>query len=395
MKYQLHDLIDMDHFQVLQDRLNEIYSFPSAIIDIEGNILTATAWQDICTQFHRKNKDCEKFCIQSDQYILSHLHEANPAVSYRCPHGLVDNATPIIIGGIHYGNFFTGQFFLESPDMDFFMEQAKKYGFDEEAYLAAVKKVPIWSKEQLNSYLFFIKGLITIISESGLKKLAEIETRKQSEEIAERANTILHQMHDGFWVTTPHDGRIIDVNDAMCRMLGYTRDELMKLSVADLDANDSPEVTVHGIQFIIEKGSVHFESRFRCKNGDILDVDVRVTYLPERKLFFSFYRDITESKQAELALRESEERFRAAFMTSPDSITINRLSDSVYLDINEGFTEIMGYTREDCIGKTPLDISVWCDLKDRERYLTVCERMGVCVTWKQSYGRKTAPSDSC
>ena len=112
MKYKLQDLIDIEHFQNLQDRLNKIYSFPSSIIDNDGNILTATAWQDVCTKFHRKNKEAERLCIKSDQYIMDHLHEANPAVSYRCPHGLVDNATPIIIDGIHYGNFFTGQFFL-------------------------------------------------------------------------------------------------------------------------------------------------------------------------------------------------------------------------------------------------------------------------------------------
>ncbi len=98
MKYKLQDIIDVGHFQNLQDRLNEIYSSPSSIIDNDGNILTATAWQDICTHFHRKNKDSEQSCIQSDKYILSHIYEANPAVTYRCPHGLVDNATPICSG---------------------------------------------------------------------------------------------------------------------------------------------------------------------------------------------------------------------------------------------------------------------------------------------------------
>jgi ligand-binding sensor protein len=170
MNYKLQDLIDMEQFQNLQDRLNEIYSFPSAIIDNNGNILTATAWQDICTKFHRVNPDCLRDCLHSDQYIRQHLHEANPAVSYRCPRGLVDNATPIIIEDTHYGNFFTGQFFLEPPDLEFFRAQARQFGFDEAAYLEAVQKVPIWSRKQLNSYLFFIKGLIAVISESGLKK---------------------------------------------------------------------------------------------------------------------------------------------------------------------------------------------------------------------------------
>ena len=76
MKYKLQDLIDMEHFQTLQDRLNGIYSFPSSIIDNDGNILTNTAWQDICTQFHRKNRDSEKICIKSDQYIKDHIHDA-------------------------------------------------------------------------------------------------------------------------------------------------------------------------------------------------------------------------------------------------------------------------------------------------------------------------------
>ena len=107
MKYRLEDLIDIEQFQSLQDRLNSIYSFPSSIIDNEGNILTATAWQDICTRFHRRHRECEKECIKSDRYILEHLSEANPAVSYRCPHGLIDNATPIMVEGKHLGNFFT------------------------------------------------------------------------------------------------------------------------------------------------------------------------------------------------------------------------------------------------------------------------------------------------
>lgn len=105
MGLRLQDLIDIEQFQMLQDRLNEIYSFPSAIIDNEGHVLTATAWQDICSKYHRRHPECEKECIISDQYIIDHLHEANPAVSYECPHGLIDNATPIIIEGVHYGNF--------------------------------------------------------------------------------------------------------------------------------------------------------------------------------------------------------------------------------------------------------------------------------------------------
>lgn len=120
MDFKLEDVINVSLLQDLQEKLNEIYSFPSAIIDMDGKILTAVAWQDICTKFHRANPQCDKECIKSDQYIFEHINEANPAIIYKCPHGLIDSATPIIIDGKHLGNFFTGQFFLEKPDKDFF-----------------------------------------------------------------------------------------------------------------------------------------------------------------------------------------------------------------------------------------------------------------------------------
>ena len=326
MSYRLQDLIDIEHFQNLQDRLNQIYCFPSAIIDNDGNILTATAWQDICTKFHRQNEECRKKCIQSDQYILSHLHEANPAVTYRCPHGLVDNATPIIIDGVHYGNFFTGQFFMEKPDLEYFRRQAKEYGFDEAAYLEAVAKVPIWTQEQLNHYLFFIKGLIAVIAESGLKNLKEKVARKRIEDSEEHATTILQQMQDGFWIVDEKDARILDANDAMCRLLGFNRDELLKMTVADVEVIDTAEMIACRMQHLIQVGSDRFESRFRCKNGRIIDVGVSVTYLSKRNVFFGFHRDITERKRAEAMLKESLQRAqqqRAAIikMTTCEPIT--------------------------------------------------------------------------
>ena len=70
MNYKLEDIIDIPLLQSLQDKLNLVYSFPSAIIDNKGNILTAVAWQDICTKFHRAHPQCEKECIKSTEEYL-------------------------------------------------------------------------------------------------------------------------------------------------------------------------------------------------------------------------------------------------------------------------------------------------------------------------------------
>ncbi|GAB4482549.1 MAG: hypothetical protein Kow0088_25500 [Anaerolineales bacterium] len=86
--------------------------------------------------------------------------------------------------------------------------------------------------------------------------------------------------------------------------------------------------------------------------------------------------DITSQKEAEIRLKLSEEKFAKAFLTSPDSININRLSDGLYLDINEGFTRIMGYTREDVLGRTSLELNIWVDPEDRARLVAGLREKG-------------------
>jgi len=375
MKYKLQDLIDMDHFQNLLDRLNEVYSFPSSIIDNEGNILTATAWQDICTQFHRKNKECEKHCIQSDQYIKNHIHEANPAVTYCCPHGLVDNATPIIIDGFHYGNFFTGQFFLEKPDMEFFRAQAQKYGFDEDAYLKAVKRVPIWTQKQLNNYLFFIKGLITVISESGLKSLKEIENRKLIETSEKSHKSILKTAMDGYWLTDTK-GRLLEVNDSYCRMSGYSEDDLLMMHISDLEDTENFQLVTQHIQKVISQGSDRFESKHHRKDGTVFDVEVSLQFLPEKDgQIVCFLRDITERKLAEVALKNSERKWRNILINTPQiGIALNRNAEIVFT--NEYFMKLTGWEEQEMLGRDWFDMFIPDNVREEVRgvFKTVMSR---------------------
>ncbi len=77
-------------------------------------------------------------------------------------------------------------------------------------------------------------------------------------------------------------------------------------------------------------------------------------------------RRLTRNR-AEAALKQSEEKFRKAFTTSPDSININRLEDGMYVSINKGFTQIMGYSEEEIIGKTSLELNIWANPEDRKK----------------------------
>ncbi|SHO53631.1 PAS domain S-box protein [Desulfopila aestuarii] len=293
--------------------------------------------------------------IKSDQYIRDHLHEANPAVTYHCPHGLVDNATPIVINGIHYGNFFTGQFFLDKPDLAFFRAQAKKYGFDEEAYLDAVKRVPIWTQEQLNNYLFFIKGLIAVISESGLTKLKEVENRKLIEVSEKRHRSILKSAMDGYWLTDT-EGRLLEVNNAYSRMSGYSEDELLTMRIPDLEATEDPELVAEHMRTVVLQGSDRFETKHRRKDGTVFDIEVSIQFRQENDgQCVCFLRDITEHKKAEKDLKESEERFRYLSDGSMEAIFFTK--DGFCLEANQVAAEIFGYSdRSEFIGMFGTDI---------------------------------------
>lgn len=87
-------------------------------------------------------------------------------------------------------------------------------------------------------------------------------------------------------------------------------------------------------------------------------------------------RFISERKTIEKALQESEERFRLAFLTSPDLISITRLADGVFIDSNEGFSRVFGYSRADVINKSSLALNIWKNVEDRKHLVEELSQKG-------------------
>ncbi len=358
MNYKLQDLIDLDHFQDLQNRLNQIYSFPSAIIDNEGNILTSTSWQEVCRKFHNRQPGCELECRLSHNYILSHLHEATPAITYRCPHGLVDNATPIIIGGIHYGNFFTGQFFLEKPDMEAYRSQAAHFNLDQQEYLQAVAMVPVWTQAQLDSYVHVIKGLIGIISESGLKRLKEIEARKEIEASENRYRTLFDRASDGILIVS-EEGRLISVNESFARMHGYAPNEMQRLSLRDLDTPATLRLLPERMARLLSGEALTFEVDHYHRDGHVisLEVSASVISMGGKLVVQSFHRDITGRKQEEEARREGERLHQTILQTAMDGFWLSDL-DGQLLEVNDAYCRMSGYSQQELLGMTITSLEV-------------------------------------
>ena len=154
-------------------------------------------------------------------------------------------------------------------------------------------------------------GVIT-----GLRGVAvDITERRQAEETirlqADQHAAVLATTSDGFWALDAN-GKPLDVNDAYCRMTGYSREEMLALRISDLEAVETPEEIAAHMRKIRESGFDRFESRHWKKDGSLFDVENSVSFWPETGQILSFCRDITERKKAEAALRQSEAELKEA-----------------------------------------------------------------------------------
>jgi len=201
----------------------------------------------------------------------------------------------------------------------------------------------------------------------------DITERKQAEA---EYRAIIRATMDGFWLTDMQ-GHSLDVNDAFCRLIGYSREELLNMSIDDIEAVEKPEETAKRMRKIKKVGYDSFETSHRRKDGGIVDVEVSVNYLSAGGgRFFVFLRDITERKRVDEALRESEERFRTFFEEAPVYHYMVS-SEGKILDVNKAALETLGYTREEIIGK-PLVNTVYApsSRKKAERLFTKWKEAG-------------------
>ena len=174
----------------------------------------------------------------------------------------------------------------------------------------------------------------------------------------ERFRRLFEQASDAFFIHDFHNGKIVDANENACKNLGYTRDELLELSVSDIEISQAPEAIVE-ICSRAEKGCpVTVEGVHRRKDGSTFPVETSLGMFQDEDpaLLLAIVRDTTERKKAEKALRESEERFRQVYEHM--AVGVARVSLGFQIEgANEAYCRMLGYRADELIGKHLRDIT--------------------------------------
>lgn len=199
---------------------------------------------------------------------------------------------------------------------------------------------------------------------------------------------------DGILIVDENN-RIILANTAIYQMTGYTSEKLINHSPFDFVA---PEDLVARPPRPLEElkitGSIRRERVLLHKDGSRLNVIISSTYMPDGH-FQYIIQDITDRKRMEKALRASEEKFAKSFQASPDAVTISSIDTGKFIEVNEGFCRMSGYTREEALGHSAEELNIWADVNQRSEMVATLQREGRVRDFQTILRRRSGESLYC
>lgn len=179
----------------------------------------------------------------------------------------------------------------------------------------------------------------------------QVYAQEQARSSAQRFQRLINQAADGIFLLD-QTGRVLDVNDRACLNLGYSRKELLRLTVFDFNVDLSREAFAHLVNGLLAEEPTIVERQHRRRDGSVFPVEISVGLLETGEIL-SMARDMTRRVEAAQALRESEERFRSLANATTEGVVIHE--NGRIVELNEVLARMLGYEREELIGREILD----------------------------------------
>lgn len=222
-----------------------------------------------------------------------------------------------------------------------------------------------------------IIGCSAVIRDIRERKLAELR-RLDSDE---RYRATFEQAPIGI-LHTSLDGKFLRCNARFASLIGYTAEEIPHLSFSQITHPDDLQLSNEKLQELLNgvSGMPSFEKRYIRKDGSEVWARLTLSLRRDRKgqllHCITLVEDISARKEAEyhlaqaqMALAASEKRFRTVFETSLDAISISRQDDGTFIEVNDAFLALCGYSRQEVIGHSSFELNLWVNPEDRERML--------------------------
>jgi PAS domain S-box-containing protein len=359
--YTFKQLFDVEELEKICQKFSNLTGAATAILGLEGNIIVESGWQPICSQFHRINNETNKICIVSDTILTGELQKGKKYNIHKCENGLIDVAIPIFVANNHIANLFTGQFLNESPDIDAFKKQAKKYNFDEQKYLAALDEVLIYSDDQIKNTINFLVQLTETIGNIGLKNLENIENvknielektkleainkklnkaKEQVEESEKRYQSLSDSSFESIFIS--ENGICIDQNKKAEVMFGYTLSEAIGKPGIDWISPEYRKIVTNNI---ISNYEEPYKADALTKNGSVFPCEIQAINTKHKgtKVRITALRDITEvvekGNELEMIINNMSRSFALHEMIFDENgVPV----DYVYIRINDAFVNTTG-----------------------------------------------------
>ncbi|MBC3797369.1 PocR ligand-binding domain-containing protein [Acetobacterium tundrae] len=357
----LADIVDAPALRSLMENFQRITGMSGTIIDNNGKVLVSVGWQDICTKFHRCHPETRKNCVESDMSLARDI-ESGTFQSYRCKNGMWDLSSPIVVSGHHMGSIHFGQFIYtdEEPDVAYFRNQARRYGFDETEYLDALNRVPRYEREtvaEVMSYYAQLGAMISALSFSNLSLSRMLTERKRAEAAlkeSEKKFQLLFTRAPMGYQSLDFDGNFIEVNPKWLETLGYQREEVIGKWFGDFLCSEYVEGFRVRFPLFKSQGYIHSEFEMRHKNGQrlVIAFEGKIGYNGDGtfKQTHCILQDITERKAVEDQLYNEKELFKTTLISIGDGV-ISTDTQGLVLIMNKVAEQLTGWSQAEAFGQ--------------------------------------------
>jgi len=219
------------------------------------------------------------------------------------------------------------------------------------------------------NYIYY-KGQLCVLGET-----LDITERKQTELALVQSEEKFYKAFNSSFIiqiiSRLHDGMIIEANDACCSVFNLSKSEITEKTWTEIGMGVSADEHPHLMDQLLQQG-YYYNPDWKYRVGSQIRygiINLKMFKVAEEWFVLTSLVDITERKLAEQALIESEERFYKAFHNSPVIMAIYDADTLKHIEINQKYTEVIGYTPEEAVGKTPDELNLWKDRMQKQAFI--------------------------